>query len=93
MQANEKTRAIKIQSHVLGEDIWLIFDPTFVPDDQLVRYSIDEIPLLVNLAANEIRSVHDVKKEMIGAKVVEQSFRKVLGRGSEKSASKKRRTK
>jgi len=64
------TIGIKIASAALGEDFWLILDREFVPDDGLACYYPEEIPLLKNKTADNLKAIQKVKLVFPGAKVV-----------------------
>src|SRR5262249_15371533 len=54
-------QAVKIWSHILEDEIWLILDHSFVPIDDLACYYAEEIPLLKNKSAEQLREIHKVK--------------------------------
>jgi len=64
------TLGIKITSAVLGEDFWLILDREFVPDDGLACYYPEEIHLLKDKTADDLKAIQKVKLVFPGAKVV-----------------------
>ena len=61
--------AVKIHSSILKDDLWLVFDPGFKPEDQQPVYFPDEIPLLRNKTPDELREIHKVKAEFAGTRV------------------------
>ena len=66
---NEKIQAYLIESKVLGADIWLILDRSFIPHDGLACYYTEEIPLLRDKTPEELRDIHKVKLSFPGAEV------------------------
>lgn len=66
---NEKIQAYLIESKVLGADIWLILDRTFIPHDGLTCYYPEEIPLLRDKTARELKEIHKVKLAFPGTRV------------------------
>ena len=64
-------QGVRICSHVLQDEIWLILDRSFVPPDGLVCYYADEIPLLKDKTPEELRQIHMVKLEFRGSRVVQ----------------------
>lgn len=65
-----KVRAYRIFSEVLQDDIWLILDPSFVPDDGLACYYAEEICFLKDKSPDELRSIHKVKAVFSGCRVI-----------------------
>lgn len=66
----EVLQAVKIQSSILDDDLWLIIDPAFKPNDSLACYYLEEIPLLKNKTCEELQEIHRFKLASPGAKVV-----------------------
>ena len=66
----EVLQAVKIQSSILDDDLWLIIDPAFKPNDSLACYYLEEIPLLKNKTCEELQQIHRLKLASPGAKVV-----------------------
>src|SRR5215467_4761627 len=52
--------AVEICSEVLQAHIWLAFDKSFDPKDKQAVFYADEIPLLKNKAAEQLREIHKV---------------------------------
>jgi hypothetical protein len=65
-------QGIKIASTVLGDDIWLILDRSFIPTDGLACYYPEEIPLLRDKTPEELREIHKVKLAFPGARVIQE---------------------
>lgn len=64
--------AVKINSAILGDDIWLILDRSFVPSHGLACYYPEEIPLLRNKTPEELREIHKTKLTFPGARVIQE---------------------
>ena len=55
-------KAIRIASKVLGADIWLSLDPKFKFNEEgLARFELDEIPVMRDKTADQLRHIHQVK--------------------------------
>jgi len=65
-------QAVKICSHVLQDEIWIILDRSFVPSDGLACYHAEEIPLLKNKSAEQLREIHKVKLVFPGCRVLQE---------------------
>lgn len=66
-------QAVKICSHVLEDEIWLILDrSSFVPHDGLARYYAEEIPLLRDKTPEQLREIHKAKLAFPGARVIQE---------------------
>ena len=65
-------QAVKICSHVLEDEIWLILDRSFIPHDGLAVYYPDEIPLLKTKTPEDIREIHKVKLAFPGCRVIQE---------------------
>ena len=65
-------QAIKICSHVLADEIWLILDRSFVPSDGLACYYAEEIPLLKDKTPEDLRQIHEAKLAFPGCRVIQE---------------------
>ena len=65
-------QAVKICSHVLEDEIWLILDRSFIPHDGLACYYPEEIPLLKTKTPEDIREIHKVKLVFPGCRVIQE---------------------
>jgi hypothetical protein len=74
-------RAVKIASKILKQDIWLILDKSFVPDDKLARYFAEEIPLLKIKEPKELVDINKVKLQFIGSRITDPRYRAREQRG------------
>jgi len=72
VQESGTIQAVKICSHVLNDDIWLILDRSFIPHDGLACYYVEEIPLLRDRTPEEIREIHKVKLAFPGCRVIQE---------------------
>ena len=61
--------AVRIFSMVLEDELWLILDPSFAPDDRLALYYADEIPLIKDKSYEELREIHKFKLAFPGCRV------------------------
>ncbi len=64
-----KIQAVKIHSEILQDDLWLILDRAFIPDDGSAFYFIDEIRFLENKTPAELKKIHEVKLVFPGSRV------------------------
>lgn len=69
---NKTIQAVKICSHVLEDEIWLVLDRSFVPNDGLAAYYVEEIPLLKDKTPDELREIHRVKLAFPGCRVIQE---------------------
>ena len=72
VETNQSIQAVKISSHVLEDDIWLILDRSFIPRDGLAVYYPDEIPLLKTKTPEDLREIHKVKLAFPGCRVIQE---------------------
>jgi hypothetical protein len=72
VQESETIQAVKICSHVLEDDIWLILDRAFIPTDGLACYYAEEITLLNTKTREELREIHKVKLAFPGCRVIQE---------------------
>ena len=66
---SQNIQGYKIESKVLSDDIWLILDRAFIPTDGLTCYYAEEIPLLRDKTARELKEIHKVKLAFPGTRV------------------------
>jgi len=69
---NSTIRAVKICSHVLEDEIWLILDRSFIPHDGLACYYAEEILLLKTKTPEELREIHKFKLAFPLARVIQE---------------------
>ena len=72
VQEGETIQGVKIASSILGDEIWLILDRSFVPPDGLACYYAEEIPLLRDKTQEELREIHNVKLAFPGARIIQE---------------------
>jgi len=72
VREQETIQAVKICSHVLEDEIWLILDRCFIPTDGLACYYAEEIPLLKTKTPEELREIHKVKLAFPGCRVIQE---------------------
>jgi len=65
-------QAVKIYSHVLEDEIWLILDRSFIPHDGLATYYPEELCELKNKTLEDIREIHKVKLAFPGCRVIQE---------------------
>lgn len=70
--AEGKVQAYRIFSEVFQDDIWLILDAYFVPDDGLACYYVEEICFLKDKSPDKLRSTHKVKAAFPGCRVIQE---------------------
>lgn len=64
--------AIKIYSHVLEDEIWLILDRSFIPHDGLACYYPEEMPLLKGKSLEDLKLIHETKLAFPGCRVIQE---------------------
>lgn len=72
VQEAETIQAVKIYSHILEDEIWLILDRSFIPHDGLACFYVEEIPLLRDRTPEEIQEIHKVKLAFPGCRVIQE---------------------
>ena len=72
VEANRSIQAVKICSHVLEDEIWLILDREFIPHDGLAVYYAEEIPLLKGKSLEDLKLIHETKLIFPGARVIQE---------------------
>ena len=85
VQEGETIQGVKICSHVLEDDIWLIFDRSFIPADGLACYYAEEIPLLKDKTPDDLREIHRYKLAFPGARVIQEGAEVVRDQGDAES--------
>ena len=68
---DQEVLAEKVFSKTLEEEIWLILDESFNPNDRLARFYADELPTLWNKTPKELRDIHRVKSVVLGCRVIQ----------------------
>ncbi|MBI4490401.1 MAG: hypothetical protein HY694_15065 [Deltaproteobacteria bacterium] len=68
---------VKICSHILEDEIWLILDRAFIPTDGLACYYAEEIPLLRDKTPEELREIHKVKLAFPACRVIQEGAEKI----------------
>ncbi len=71
VKEGEVLQAVKVYSSILDDDLWLIIDPSFEPNDGLACYCPDEIPRLKNRTSEELREIHKVKLVFHGCRIIQ----------------------
>lgn len=61
---------VKLYSPILGDFYWLVFDSDYYPNDGVVAYWPDELPVLKNMTTEEKKIAHRLKKHF-GWKITE----------------------
>jgi len=79
----ERLQAKKIYSHILGAELWLIFERTFEPQDSLALYYFEEIMPLWDRTPKELRRIHKVKVAFPGCRVIQEGAEKRNTRNGE----------
>lgn len=69
---NKTIQAVKLCSHILEDEIWIILDRCFVPHDGLACYYPEEIPLLRSKTPEELRLIHKAKLVFPGCRVIQE---------------------
>ena len=69
---SDTIQAVKICSHILEDEIWLILDRAFIPHDDLACYYAEEIPLLRNKTPEQLREIHKAKLAFPGCRVIQE---------------------
>jgi len=65
-------QAVKICSHILQDEIWLILDRSYIPTDDLACYYAEEIPLLRNKSQEDLKLIHQTKLIFPGCRVIQE---------------------
>ncbi len=72
VETNQSIQAVKISSHVLEDEIWLVLDRSFTPTDGLAIYYAEEIPLLRDKTPEDLRQIHKAKLTFPGCRVIQE---------------------
>ncbi len=72
VEANQSIQAVKICSHLLEDEIWLVLDRDFIPPDGLARYYPEELTELKTKTREQLREIHKAKLAFPGAKVIQE---------------------
>ena len=72
IREKDTIQAVKICSHVLEDEIWLILDRSFIPHDGLAVYYPEELPLLKTKTLEQLREIHKYKLAFPGARVIQE---------------------
>ncbi len=65
-------QAVKICSHILEDEIWLVLDKDFIPPDGLACYYPEELAELKTKTPDDLREIHKVKLAFPGARVIQE---------------------
>jgi hypothetical protein len=68
----ETIQAVKIYSHILGDEIWLILDRDFIPSDGLACYYPEELRELATKTPEHLREIHRTKLVFPGCRVIQE---------------------
>ncbi len=71
VKEGEVLQAVKVYSSILDDDLWLIIDPSFEPNDGLACYCPDEIPRLKNRTSEELEAIHTTKLVFHGCHIIQ----------------------
>ena len=69
---NTTIKGVRICSHVLEDEIWLILDSSFIPHDGLACYYVEEIPLLKNKSVMDLKLIHETKLKFPCCRVIQE---------------------
>ena len=69
---NEELRAILICSATIEAHLWVIWDRTFEPKDDLAIYYAEEIPLLKGKSLEDLKLIHETKLIFRGCRVIQE---------------------
>ena len=69
---NEELRALLICSAMLEAHLWVIWDRSFEPKDNLAIYYAEELPLLSGKSLEDLKLIHETKLIFPGAKVIQE---------------------
>ena len=76
MRANARSARtvdyVKICSHILQDEIWLILDRSYIPTDDLACYYPEEIPLLKDKTPEDLRQIHQAKLAFRGSRIIQE---------------------
>ena len=69
---NEELRAILICSAMLEAHLWVVWDRSFGPKDNLAIYYAEEIPLLRDKTPEELKAIHAAKLRFPGCRILQE---------------------
>ena len=69
---NEELRAILICSAMLEAQLWVVWDRSFGPKDNLAVYYAEEIPLLRDKTPEELKAIHAAKLRFPGCRILQE---------------------
>ncbi len=69
---NEELRAILICSAMLEAHLWVVWDRSFQPTDNLAVYFGEELPLLKGKSLEDLKLIQETKLIFPGAKVIQE---------------------
>ena len=69
---NEELRAILICSAMLEAHLWVVWDRSFEPKDNLAIYYAEEIPLLRDKTPEELKAIHAAKLRFPGCRILQE---------------------
>ncbi|MEE8114507.1 MAG: hypothetical protein V3T23_09130 [Nitrososphaerales archaeon] len=68
---NGELRAVLICSAFLEDHLWMVWDRSFQPKDNLAVYYAEEIPLLKGKSLEDLQEIHRVKLIFPGCRVIQ----------------------
>ena len=71
IRENRTIQAVKVYSNVLEDEIWLILEHSFMPQDGLASYYVEEVPLLRNRTPEELKEIHKYKLSFPGIRLIQ----------------------
>ena len=72
VETNRTIQGVKICSHVLEDEIWLILDRSFIPHDGLACYYPEELPELKTKTPEDLREIHKIKLAFPGCRILQE---------------------
>ena len=69
---NEELRAILICSAMLEAHLWVVWDRSFEPKDNLAVYYAEEIPLLKGKSMEDLKLIQETKLIFPGCRVIQE---------------------
>ena len=71
IRENRTIQAVKVYSHVLEDEVWLILDHSFTPQDGLAAYYTEEVPRLKYRTQEELKEIHKYKLAYPGVRLIQ----------------------
>ena len=65
-------RAVRIPSRLLDDEIWLILDHSYTPQDGLACYYAEEFEPLKNRTPEELKAIHQAKLQFPWARLIQE---------------------